>query len=241
MNKIIKKYLKKWFASMGLEVSKKSIYNSSPHLIKRCADFYNIDLLIDVGANIGQYGMELRKTGFNRQLVSFEPIKEVFEKLKVNSRAYGNWHCYNFGVGAAIGELRINVAKNFESSSFLSVTELSTNAAPESQFFSEEKVSITTLDSFFSTQEYEANNIFLKIDVQGFELEVLKGINAILPKIKAIQIEMSFVPLYETGPLYREIIAYLDQMGFEVYTILPDFRDPVSGRMLQADGIFVKK
>jgi hypothetical protein len=63
----------------------------------------------------------------------------------------------------------------------------------------------------------------------------------LLPKIKGIQLEMSFVKLYEGGPLYKDIFGYLENAGFQLYTIIPDFRDERSGRMLQADGIFIRE
>lgn len=87
----------------------------------------------------------------------------------------------------------------------------------------------------------EVKNIYLKIDVQGFELEVLKGATAILSKVKVVQLEMSFVPMYKNGPLFGEILSFLDMIGFELYTIIPEFRNEISGRLLQADGIFVRK
>jgi FkbM family methyltransferase len=239
--KRIKNLLNKVLTSIGIEVRKINFYNSSNALIKKCLDYYKVDLVIDVGANIGQYGMGLRKAGYEGRILSFEPLKNVFRELKLNCIKHGNWDACNLGVGSENGELKINIARNFESSSFLPVTEMSINAAPESEYFNQEIVEIITLSSFFSQHEHSSQNLFLKIDVQGFEIEVLKGIELILPKVKAIQVEMSFVPLYENGPLYQDIILYLDGIGFEIYTILPDFRDPISGRMLQADGIFVRK
>ena len=236
----LKDQAKKLAQRLGLNVNSYNFYNSPNALLKKCLDCYHIDLVIDVGANVGQYGIQLREAGYQNRIISFEPLHGMFDKLTQTSVRYGNWEVFNYGVGAADQELVINISENFASSSFLNVTHLSTEAAKGSRFKDTARSKVVRLDSFLPDHVKNHENIYLKIDVQGFETEVLKGIAAILSMIKVIQVEMSFVPLYEKGPLYDEIISWLTHRGFEIYTIIPGFRNPESGRMLQADGIFIR-
>ena len=85
------------------------------------------------------------------------------------------------------------------------------------------------------------NSILLKIDVQGFEKSVIQGSLEILPIVNALQLELSLVPLYENQVLLYEMISILDNLGFEVHGIIPGFTDIKTGRMLQVDGIFIRK
>jgi len=214
---------------------------SNSALLRKCLDFYGIDLVIDVGANTGQYGVVLREAGYKNQIISFEPMREAFSQLSLISGRYQKWSSYQYGVGRANEEQIINVSKNSASSSILPVTELSTNAEPLTITTRQEKINIVALDSFLVDKLFGYKSIYLKVDVQGYELHVLEGVKKLLPTFKVVQLEMSFVPLYEGGPLFNEIISWMSEAGFEIYSIIPDFRDMHSGRMLQADGIFVNK
>lgn len=78
----------------------------------------------------------------------------------------------------------------------------------------------------------------MKIDVQGFERQVLAGATEILPQVKGIQLELSLVPLYESQPIYREMIKFLEKLGYELYALVPGFTEHKTGKLLQMDGIF---
>lgn len=238
---MIKEFIKNVFRIFGLELKQYNIQNSEYLLIKRCTDYYQIDLMVDVGANSGQYATSVRNAGYTKQLISFEPLSNAFSKLKKAATGDAAWEVFNLGLGSTKQELMINVSENLASSSFLSVTSLSTNAEPLSDFIGTEKVSVVRLDNFLMERVHSFTNIFLKIDVQGFELEVLKGAEGILKNVKAIQLEMSFVSLYKGGPLYSDILTWVRDNDFEVYSIIPGFRNLESGQLLQADGIFIKK
>ncbi len=235
------KKIKRILRTFGIEVTRFRPELSNSALLKKCLDFYSTDLVIDVGANIGQYGVVLREAGYKNSIISFEPMEDAFYKLSLTTKRYWDWTPYHYGVGASNGELTINVSKNNASSSILNVTSLSTDAEPLTTTYKHEKIQIVSLDSFFNNKLNDYKSIYLKVDVQGYELEVLEGVKELLSHIRIVQLEMSFVPLYEGGPLFNEIISWMEKAGFEVYSILPDFRDMTSGRMLQADGIFVKK
>ena len=80
----------------------------------------------------------------------------------------------------------------------------------------------------------------LKIDTQGYELHVLKGASGLLHRVVAMQLELSLVPLYEGAPTFSEMLSYMQSIGFEIFNIVPVFKDNRTGRVLQVDGYFVR-
>ena len=84
------------------------------------------------------------------------------------------------------------------------------------------------------------SNGFIKIDVQGYEWEVLRGAEKLINELKGIQIELSLLPLYDGQKLYKEIMEYIYDCHFKLYMIYPGFTDQKNGRMLQMDGVFFR-
>jgi len=239
MDDFIKRFARKY---LNLEVRRFNVMNSPFALIKHLLDTNNTDLLLDVGGFIGTYGVEAREMGYKGEIISFEPIKATFEKLKSKADKDNKWSCQNIGFGAKSEDLTINVAGNFASSSLLGMHQNQKDLAPDAVYQRTETIKIKRLDEVITpemAQQYQS--IYLKIDVQGYELNVLAGATALLPYIKVIQAEISFVPLYEQGPLYNEVISKLDELGFELFTILTELKDPKDGRLMQGEGIFIRK
>jgi hypothetical protein len=143
-------------------------------------------------------------------------------------------------IGNEEGKKSINISGNSVSSSILKMTNTHIKGAPESVYISSEEVYINKLDNIWGTFLKNKNNIFIKIDVQGYESQVLEGAINILPKIKGVQIELSLVPLYENQLLFLGMLDYITNLGFELCDISPGFRDIQSGKLLQFDGIFFR-
>ena len=225
----------------GIDLIGYNLYHSNDKLLQKIIDHFEIRTILDIGANVGQYIEGVVRHGYKGQIYSFEPIPSVFQKLSRESKKYPNVKTFNLGVGSKETEIMMNIAENFASSSILNVGEVSLAAEPKTRTTHQEKIKITTIDSFFMNNKPFHKEILLKLDIQGYELEALKGAMQSLPSIKLIQTEMSFTSLYDGAPLYDEVVTFLNQQGFEIFTIIPGFRDERSGRMLQADGIFVRK
>tara|TARA_R110001583_G_C5440864_1_gene389846 strand:- start:276 stop:578 length:303 start_codon:yes stop_codon:yes gene_type:complete len=96
------------------------------------------------------------------------------------------------------------------------------------------------LDSIFENYYADKDNVYIKIDAQGYEKSILDGAEKSLENVSVLQIELSLVPLYQNSPIYTDMIEYLKTKGFELYGIEPGFSDQASGRLLQFDGVFVK-
>ncbi len=197
-----------------------------------------IDVVLDVGANAGQYAQDLRELGFTGRICSFEPLTAPFQVLRERAAGDPGWSAFNFGLGYVTGHTTINVAGNSESSSLLDMLPRHLEAAPDSGFVGTEEVEIKTLDSVFDDLCAPGERVCLKIDTQGFERRVLRGADRSLPGIGTLQVEMSLTPLYVGEPTFVEMSQLLLDKGYTMVGLEPGFADPRTGQLLQADGIF---
>ncbi len=101
-------------------------------------------------------------------------------------------------------------------------------------------VDLRTLDSVSAALATDTERIFLKLDVQGFEYKVLQGAERFLARVAGIQIELSLVPLYDGEHLFHSMLHDLEERGFEMWSLIPGFVDPETGRLLQLDAIFFR-
>ncbi len=200
-----------------------------------------INLVLDVGANTGQYASDLFAAGYNGRIVSFEPMQAAYTQLLKQQKPYGSrWLARQCALGAMPGEMLINVAANSVSSSLKPMLATHMEAAPQSAYTRTEKVAVNTLDALAPTLIAEQDRVLLKIDTQGYEAEVLAGATQTLPAIHALQLEMSLVPLYEGQMLFDEMNAKVLAMGFTLWGLDAGFTHPATGRMLQLDGLYVR-
>jgi FkbM family methyltransferase len=200
-----------------------------------------IDLIVDVGANEGQYALDVRLHGYRGRILSFEPLQEPHLRLVAAAKADANWVVApRMAISDVDGDVAVNVAGNSLSSSILPMLPLHAAAAPGSAYVGQETVRAARLDSVLAELLGNASRIMVKIDTQGFEGKVLAGASATLERVTSIHCELSLVPLYEGQPLWRDLMSRLEQNGFELYAIYPGYIDERTGRMLQVDGVFVK-
>lgn len=200
---------------------------------------YQIDTVIDVGANVGLYGKKLIKDlDYKGEIYSFEPMSKEYQKLKEQSQEDKQWMVFNEALGDQKQKMEINVSQNSVSSSILGILDKHTESAPESKYSHKETVQVNTLDNVIKENNLENRNIFLKLDVQGFEKQVLLGGVESLKNIHTIQAEISLVPLYEGGIVFEELFDILREQGYTLVAIEPGFSHAKTGQMLQMDGIF---
>ncbi len=204
-------------------------------------EYKNISLVLDVGANMGQYVGSLRQQGYRGKILSFEPLAEEFVKLEKNTSKDPDWDCKQMALGSYNGLCEMNRAGNSYSSSILPMLDRHVSNAPDSAYVGKEMVSIARLDSLGQESIGEKDRIYLKIDTQGYEWEVLKGAERMLHKVEAIELELSVVPLYERQVLYQQLIQYMNIMGFDLIWMEKGFSDQTTGEVLQFDGIFLRR
>jgi len=237
----MKTIIKKLFNLFGLQISKFNLYKAPAYQTVQALKAHNIDLVFDVGANIGQFASELRAYGYKGKIVSFEPLPDAYIELANKAKGDKNWIVHpRCAVGAVAGEIEINVAANSVSSSILPMLSAHKDAAPESVYSHKSMVSIITLDSVLKKYTSLENNLLIKIDTQGYEWLVLDGAELAIRQCKGLLLELSLIPLYEGQKLWIEIIDRLSKSNHSLFSIQTGFTDGNTGQTLQIDGLFFK-
>jgi len=225
---------------LGLDIQRARNSLSEKAVLRQFFESTVIDVICDVGANIGQYHDLVREIGYAGHIVSFEPLSQAHAELERRAAADPKWIvAARQAIGSEDGETSINIAGNSASSSILPMLERHRVAAPYSEYTSKEMVPLRRLDSVAGPYLKGKTSGLLKIDTQGYEQEVLVGIQGVLSHFKAIQVEVSLVPLYGNQPLIGDLCNQLAKLGFQLRYIIPGFRDPQNYELLQLDGIFV--
>jgi len=200
---------------------------------------YNIDTVLDIGANSGQFAEYLRKDlGYTKRILSFEPLSSAFSLLKAKADKDPYWDAFNIALGDTEVQSEINIAGNSYSSSLLDMLPSHLKSAPDSGYKGKEIIEVKKLDSIFENLCDARNTVYMKIDTQGFESKVLKGAQNALQRIDTVQMEMSLVPLYKGEMLFDELYCLMNESGYSLVAIIPGFADKNSGQLLQVDGIF---
>lgn len=200
-----------------------------------------IDLVLDVGANSGQFGLDLRNSGFSGQIVSFEPLSAAHAELTRAAAVDPKWTVApRTAVGASRGETEINIAGNSYSSSLLPMLDRHLEGAPNSAYSGREKCPILCLDDFLDEHFPDHSPIGLKIDTQGYEQFVLQGIERHLDRVKVVVLEMSLTPLYGNAASMEQLHRWLTTRGLVCVGIHPEFIDPQTEELLQVNGLFAR-
>lgn len=187
---------------------------------------YEIDAIIDVGANEGGFGAGIRAEGFQGDIFSFEPVAEVFKVLASRASNDQKWHVFDFALGSEPGVAEINVSKFSQYSSMLSANEYG-NSWADMEVDSRQLIVVKTLDQCFRDGSVHKNKRYLlKMDTQGFDLEVFKGANASLPDIRCILSELSLIAIYDGMPSYLEALAAYNLEGYSASGFYPITKHP---------------
>lgn len=193
-------------------------------MLKRLLDSLEINCVLDVGANRGQYALELRGIGFSGQIVSFEPVRREFETLQDAFKSDSKWKGYRFALGSAEGSATIKVPR---------LTVLSSLLAPiqEDPGAQLEEVAIRRLDRLFSAavEGVSSPKVLLKMDTQGYDVEVFKGAEGCLDSICALQSEISVQPLYKEMPHYLDALRTYEEAGFDLHDLTVVLRESNGG------------
>ena len=196
--------------------------------------------IIDGGANVGQFARAALETFPEARIISFEPLPDVAEKLGKNlADSKDRVRIVNSAVGRKKGEINIYRNAHSHSSSVLPLHENHRKAFPEALATGKLKVSITTLDLAIKKEQLQGP-VLLKLDLQGYELEALRGAIKTLSKVKAVLLETSVKPMYKGEPSFAEIDKFLKRKGFRFEKALDYLRDG-HGNVLQMDALFLKK
>ncbi len=228
----LKRYISQFSANQGRRITR--------YPLREYLENFGIDCVLDVGANIGQFGSEIRSLGYTGKIDSFEPLSTAMLTLQSLAENDPLWTPYPFALGSGNESMDINVSANSPSSSFLPLNaELDTGSIDLSTV-STETVQIKKLDDVFADIVGDARNIYLKVDTQGYESSVLDGAEKSLPSIAMVQMELSLVTNYDGEMLIEEMMQRMRSLGFTPWWLLDGFRHPGTLQLFQADVFFVR-
>ena len=192
----------------------------------------SISTFVDIGANRGQFSLLANFFFPKSKIFMFEPLKSEFNILSDIFKKNNNIKIFNLAVGNSINWRYIYETKDNDSSSILKPSKLQLRYFPRTFIVKTYKVKMVRLKYFLKNLK---KPIFLKIDVQGYELEVLKGTS--LNEIKYIYLEASNIQLYKKQPLMNDIIRYLSSKNFRLIKILNCFK--YKKKTIQSDLLFI--
>lgn len=207
-------------------------------LLRDVLQTYTINCVLDVGANIGQFARNLRRVGYRGHICSFEPTEQAFAQLKTNFGADPNWIGYNFALGSENTHQAIHVT--------LESTAMSSFLQPRDTGWrlQEAVVEIKRLDAIFpdvlAATGIQHPRMFLKMDTQGFDLEVFRGAQGCLDRILGIQSEVSAKPVYEGMPHYLDSLRIYQENGFDLYGLAEVFRHPQQDYIIEMNCVMMR-
>ncbi|MFP3854990.1 MAG: FkbM family methyltransferase [Anaerolineales bacterium] len=180
--------------------------------LKAVLEQFEINCAIDVGASRGQTGRLLRNLGYRGQIHSFEPKPASFEKLQKVCEGDPGWDCHKFALGRSQGTMVLKL--NLESEEMTSLLTLR-NSPPG---IKHHRVNVVPLDLLFEdlVATITEPRVLLKVDAEGYDLEVVKGAASSLGEVKAVMVEAFVQPIYQQAPHYLEVLGELEKEGFEL-------------------------
>ena len=201
---------------------------------------YRVDCVIDVGANHGKYALLLREMGYDGEIHSFEPLRDAFAELEKRAGHDPKWFCYRHALGGKRERREIAVTGHDVFSSFLRPTEYSAKTFQrDSRVERVESVEIQRLDEALAAA-LRNKRAHLKMDTQGFDLEVFAGVGESLERVVSLQSEISARQLYEGMPDYIQALQTYKDAGFLVSGMFPVSRDRRDFSLIEMDCVMVK-
>lgn len=170
-----------------------------------------IDTVIDVGANVGQFGEGLRADGYGGKIISYEPTKAAYEELARKAAADGNWEAHHCGVGAESGTAVLHASQLSVFNSVLPLSDVAGLHDGRMAVDHTEEISICTLDEVVA---HLRGKILLKVDTQGYERQVMEGAKQTIARVAGILMELPVIHTYEGEWHLHEALKYMSDAGF---------------------------
>lgn len=237
---MFKKFVQRCARAVGFEIRRSTPTSDGTAWLLGFATAAGVTTIIDVGANTGQFGSTILAAGWKRRILSFEPLSSAHARLVETAARHSRWHVApRAAIGASRGMAEINIAGNSQSSSLLPMLERHLSAAPSSGYVGREAVGVVPLDEVLANAAAD-ECYMLKIDVQGFETEVLRGASVTLRRVAVIYTEMSLQPLYAGEAGFAELSRDIMALGYRCVGLQPGYVDAANREMLQIDAVFVR-
>ena len=209
-------------------------------IIQSIIEKHRIDLILDVGANTGQFTLDIREF-YRGQVISFEPVVQSFTTLEKAAANDSNWYVVNCALGNESKEENINVYESNDFSSLLEATNYSKkHFGKMTASCKKELIQIRRLNDILDELPVRVDDkrILLKLDTQGYDLEVFRGSSNIRNNIVALQSEVSHQPIYENMPHWLNAIDEYEKAGFTLVGLFPITRDGL--HYVESDCLMIK-
>ncbi|HEX2685591.1 MAG TPA: FkbM family methyltransferase [Kofleriaceae bacterium] len=240
----LKRVIQKAVRAVGLHVGRYPPVDSLAYHLKTLLRELAIDCVLDVGAHEGEFAGFLRELDYTGEIISFEPVRSSFETLTRARSLDKDWRGQNVALGAEEGELEMNIYTGSVFNSFLKPADDGTaRFRDNTQLVRVEKVPVrrleTVIDEILAARP--SANIFLKMDTQGFDLQVVRGGGRRLESIRGLQTELAARSTYAGMPTLPEALSELDRLGFELTGIFPVARELDHLRVIEFDCVMCRK
>jgi FkbM family methyltransferase len=204
-------------------------------------DRAGIEAVVDVGANRGQYAMALRAAGWRGPILSIEPIAELRQTLAARAAHDRLWQVLPaLAIGDRDGTATLEISAESDMSSLRPQTGQLRELSPSSAIVERREVPVRRLDLLPELTQSSWRRIFVKIDVQGAEWQVLDGARGLDKRLIGLQLEMALVPLYVGEADWRSTVDRLAAAGYDLYLLIPGYFERKLVRQMQVDGIFFR-
>jgi FkbM family methyltransferase len=207
--------------------------------LRRLFRHLDVDCVFDVGANIGQYAhMVRRHAGFTGQLISFEPNPAVIDRLRKEAAGDSRWQVEQIALGSSPGSAEFHAYSETEYSSFRKIGSSQHAPVVESRSVS---VEVQTVASYLESarRRWNFKRPFLKLDTQGFDLEIAKGAGASLREFVGLQSEIAFQTIYDGAPDWQTALRFYESSGFVLSRLVP-IHELHFPQLVEMDAIMVR-
>lgn len=238
--KAVKQAVQRALRRFGYAIVRHDPIPAGDRLRERLIREHAVDVVLDVGASSGKFATALRAAGYAGRIVSFEPLETSFSRLERASHLDPRWQRLPVALGAAAGTAVLNVARNEASSSLHAMERRHADVEPRSAYVATQECRVMRLEDLRGDLFAPDEKLYLKLDVQGSELDVLRGAGEAIELVQIVEVELSLVPLYTGTPLATEVLEHLDRLGFGLVSLEPAWVDPVTRTILQVDGVLVR-
>lgn len=212
--------VKRGLAGAGLEVRRVKPWEPQARRITLATRF-GVRTVLDVGAGRGDWAAALRAAGYRGTIVSFEPLAGPFEELRLASEHDPAW----FALKVALGAVRERRAM----------------ATPGAGYEGREEIQVVTLDEVCRDRLTARERVYLRVDAQGSEVEILRGAHATLPQVDVLELELSATDIHDGKRSYQEMLNFGEAVGMDLAGLLETSFDEDAGRLLQFDALFSRR
>lgn len=195
--------------------------------------------VLDVGANVGQFAVAASKLFPGVKVHSFEPSPSSFKKLCENVSNLPNVTAYPIALGDSEREVMLHINEYPQSSSILPLTQAHREAFPKAKVISRLPVQSKTLAKILSKIKLRPP-VLLKLDVQGYEAQVIRGARERMKSFKYVVLEASFKPMYVGETVFADLIPLLGSHGFTFQCPVGWLTDSKTDEILQMDALFIR-